>query len=282
VTTSEHFLSIDTPENVAFGYPLAGIGSRFLAALLDTALIIILQLLVNFVLLLLGNLLIGNPFEEGSTLGPWFIAIAGLVAFLFLWGYYIFFEMLWNGQSPGKRWIGLRVIRVDGTPITLSESIIRNLVRLIDFLPSAYGVGVVVMFIQAQSRRLGDLAAGTLVVRDRAIVTLESLRTAPTQTSFGLSIAEETIDYPVERLSSQDLYMAEDFLRRRLELANQLTLAAQIAQALLRRMDLPDEGPRTRDNVKVIAGIVRASQKRLAEAAAAPPAPDSYPNPVSR
>ncbi|MEK7327557.1 MAG: RDD family protein, partial [Chloroflexota bacterium] len=103
-----------------------------------------------------------------SPVIAWLVAIFGLISFAFFWGYYILFEMLWNGQSPGKRWVGLRVIRTDGTPITLTESIIRNLVRLVDFLPAYYGVGVVTMFINEQSRRLGDLAAGTLVVHDRA------------------------------------------------------------------------------------------------------------------
>src|SRR5215510_11634669 len=98
-----------------------------------------------------------------------------LASFVLFWGYYIFFEMLWNGQTPGKRWVGLRVIRTDGTPITLSESFIRNLTRLVDFLPAAYGIGIISMFLDKQSRRLGDLAAGTLVVHDRAPISIQSL-----------------------------------------------------------------------------------------------------------
>ncbi len=111
-------------------------------------------------------------FQTASP-SSWIVAILGLISFILLWGYYIFFEILWNGQSPGKRWVGLRVIRIDGTPITLSESIIRNLVRIIDFLPTAYGVGVVTMFINTNSRRVGDLAAGTIVVHDREAKGLE-------------------------------------------------------------------------------------------------------------
>src|SRR5574337_771069 len=169
--TNDHppddYFSISTPENVAFGYDIAGIGSRFLAAVVDTLIILALQVVVNLTLLVLVQSFFRNQLNFDSPVAAWLIAVFGLIAFAFFWGYYIFFEILWNGQSPGKRWVGLRVIRVDGTPITASESIIRNLVRLIDFLPTAYGVGVVTMFINSNSRRVGDLAAGTIVVHDR-------------------------------------------------------------------------------------------------------------------
>src|SRR5262249_22782148 len=170
---------IDTPENVVFGYRVAGIGSRFLAAIIDSALIVVLEIVVNLALLLVVlNLFRESLNSNDNAAIAWLLGLFGLIAFAILWGYYIFFELLWNGQSPGKRRMGLRVLRMDGTPITLSESIIRNLVRLVDFLPAYYGVGVVVMFIDGQSRRLGDLAAGTVVVHDRAAVTLESLAAA--------------------------------------------------------------------------------------------------------
>src|SRR5262249_33255826 len=138
-------------------------------------------------------------FSGDTTTGlAWLLAVFGLVAFAFLWGYYIFFEMAWNGQSPGKRWVGLRVMRLDGTPLTLSESIIRNLVRLVDFLPAYYGVGVVAMFISSQSRRLGDLAAGTVVVHDRAAVTLASLAASAQVTPAAGPVVASL---PVERLT---------------------------------------------------------------------------------
>jgi len=229
-------LRIDTPENVIFGYRVAGIGSRFLAALVDSFLILVLQLIANIGVLLVARFLFGFSLAKDDSGLDWLLGIFGLVAFAFLWGYYIFFEMLWNGQSPGKRWIGLRVMRLDGTPITLSESIIRNLVRLVDFLPAYYGVGVIAMFIDSQARRLGDLAAGTLVVHDRAAVTLESLAAAPAPPNPALSINAGATQWPVERLTSRDLELAEDFLRRRDRLANRAELARRIAQALLARM----------------------------------------------
>jgi uncharacterized RDD family membrane protein YckC len=134
----DDLLRIETPENVAFGYPVAGIGSRFIAALIDSILIVLLQLAVFVLTLLILRSVFDLDLEtiSGGGAAGWIIAGLGLLSFLFLWGYYIFFELLWNGQSPGKRWAGLRVIRSDGRPVTLSESVIRNLVRLIDFLPS--------------------------------------------------------------------------------------------------------------------------------------------------
>ncbi len=262
---SDDYLSIATPENVAFGYAVAGIGSRFLAAVVDTVIILVLQAIVNFTLLMLALALFRSRLNMDSPLFGWVIGAFGLVAFAFFWGYYIFFEMLWNGQSPGKRWTGLRVIRTDGTPITLTESIVRNLIRLVDFLPAYYGVGVVTMFINGQSRRLGDLAAGTLVVRDRATVTLESLAAKPIPAP---AVAPApggdplSTEWPVERLTSYDLEMAEDFLRRRAQLANRVALAQRIVQALFKQMSLPPNPVDDRRAESLIAEIVQASRTR--------------------
>jgi uncharacterized RDD family membrane protein YckC len=259
----DDYLTIDTPENVAFGYDVAGLGSRFLAALVDTFLILILQLIVNFVLLLLVRGLLEELLPDGSDITLWLTALLSLVAFAFFWGYYIFFEMIWNGQSPGKRWVGLRVIRTDGTPITLTESIIRNLIRLVDFLPMYYGVGVVTMFINDQSRRLGDLAAGTLVVRDQATITLESLGTKSTFPVVPtLHISPRTADLPVERLSQQDIQVIEDFFRRRYELTNRRELARRLLLTLFERMSLPPpdaEGIMAED---LLAEIVQLYRKQ--------------------
>src|SRR5688572_20449265 len=106
MTHPDETLDIQTPENVAFGYQVAGIGSRFLASLLDTLILLLLQIAV-FVALFLILRMFNITLLDGG-LASWIYAVFGLVAFLFYWGYYIFFEMLWNGQTPGKRWTGLR------------------------------------------------------------------------------------------------------------------------------------------------------------------------------
>jgi uncharacterized RDD family membrane protein YckC len=260
VTIPDDYLNIDTPENVVFGYDVAGIGSRFLAALVDTFCILVLEAIVYITLFLIARNFFGTLAENDRTF-IWLAALLGLIAFAFFWGYYIFFEMLWNGQSPGKRWVGLRVIRTDGTPVTLAESIIRNLVRLVDFLPAYYGVGVVTMFINEQSRRLGDLAAGTLVVRDRATVTLESLTAKPTPVD-SLFPPPTSTHLPLERLSYRDRQIAEEFLRRRDGLTNRPALAVQLAQSLRQRMGLSSQALTPIEAETFIIELVQASQQR--------------------
>ncbi len=256
-------LRIETPENVAFGYEVAGIGSRFLAALVDTTIISVIQAIILLAgLTLLGGTITDLP-EQDSSLAAWMIAAIALFLFLIYWGYYIFFEITWNGQSPGKRMVGLRVIRVDGTPITLAESVIRNLVRLIDFLPTFYGIGVITMFIHPQSRRLGDLAAGTLVVHDRGTVTLESLE--PTTPAIRQLVASPALEYPTEPvpinlLQPADLHMAEEFLRRRQTLHGERDLAQRIARSLYERMGLPETYLSPEASVRFIEQVLQAAR----------------------
>lgn len=254
---SDETLDIQTPENVAFGYQVAGIGSRFISTLIDMILILLLETVVMFAMILVMRAFGDDP--SSNQVSAWVTALFGLVAWIFFWGYYVFFEMLWNGQSPGKRWVGLRVIRGDGTPVTISESFIRNLVRIIDFLPATYGIGVVTMFIDKQSRRLGDLAAGTLVVLDRASVTLQDLsikravhlrpwKTVPLD------------GFPVERLTNDDLHLIEDFLQRRDQLTHRNQLAVQILNTLYTRLGLPPKTVSQAEAEDMLATILDAAQ----------------------
>ncbi len=251
----EEFLQIETPENVAFDYEVAGVGSRFLAAVVDTLLLLVLLLAVNLALRLV--LIVGEWLPALSE--EWVVAIFGLVSFAFFWGYYIFFELIWNGQSPGKRWVGLRVIRTEGTPISLTESLIRNLVRLVDFMPALYGAGVVTMFLNRQARRLGDLAAGTLVVWDRPVVTLESLRVRPV-VDLPRPAVVLPIEWPLERLSDQDLQMAVSYIRRRKEIQPYArSLGPEMARFLLQKMALSPHQVRGMSADDVIIAVLRAA-----------------------
>ena len=261
MSIQDETLDINTPENVAFGYQVAGIGSRFLATLIDMILVTLLQVIVVVTYYFVLYLLDIDPMGGGSA---WVAAIMGLVIFLFYWGYYIFFEMLWNGQTPGKRWTGLRVIRTDGTPITLSESFIRNLTRLVDFLPAAYGIGIITMFIDKQSRRLGDLAAGTLVVHDRAPITIQELSVKRT-VNYGMQgLTKVSIEgFPVERLTNDDLGLIEDFLSRRDQLTHRETLAIQILNTLHTRLGLPLPTMSRLEAEDTLVAIMQAMQKRM-------------------
>ncbi len=261
MSIQDETLNINTPENVAFGYQVAGIGSRFLATLTDTVIVTLLQAVVIATYYVILYLLDVDP--DGSA---WVAAIMGLVVFLFYWGYYIFFEMLWNGQTPGKRWTGLRVIRTDGTPITLSESLIRNLTRIVDFLPAFYGVGIIAMFIDKQSRRLGDLAAGTLVVHDRAPITIQELSVKRSVNLAKQGLTNVSIDgFPIERLTNDDLGLIEDFLSRRDQLTHRETLAIQILNTLHTRLGLPLPSMSRIEAEDTLVAIMQAMQKRMEE-----------------
>jgi uncharacterized RDD family membrane protein YckC len=256
MTLTDHYI-IDTPENIEFGYEIAGIGSRFIAALLDTLLILVAE-----VLLTLGVVVFGEPLSNLGFSPSILIAIYTLLAFFILFGYYLVFEMLWNGQSPGKRAAGLRVVREGGRPVTFLASAIRNLVRLVDFLPTLYVAGVVSMFIDSRSRRLGDLAAGTLVVKERRGVTLESLA-APAPAA---AVAPDTPALPgIERLDVRDYTLAQEFLRRRGTLAPEARarLANQIAATLQGRLELPPQGDPERFLALVVAEYQRTRRRAM-------------------
>jgi uncharacterized RDD family membrane protein YckC len=260
MTNTNDILKIDTPENVTFDYDVAGIGSRFLAALIDTALILLSQLMLVGVVILIIMFIFETNIFEGDFFS-WSLAILGIMSFIFLWGYYIFFEILWNGQTPGKRWVGLRVIRLDGTPITASEAVIRNLVRIIDLMPSAYGIGVVTMFITSNSRRVGDLAAGTLVVHDREVgnpVNISPISHALVNTWVSKNDIPE--GFPVEKLSQYELQIIEEFLSRRRELSNRLPLAQHILSSIITRLEIPRDTIPFNKAEEILAAIYKVTR----------------------
>jgi uncharacterized RDD family membrane protein YckC len=159
-------LSVETPESVAFAYRLAGLGSRGLALMLDT-------LVVGLFLLVEGLLFLGAYWvltrisvQSATDATPWLIGAFIIVAFLTAWGYFIVGEVFGNGRTWGKRWLGLRVVRDDGSRVRAGDSVIRNLLRIADFLPGNYAVGMVSILFTRQNKRLGDMAAGTVVIRD--------------------------------------------------------------------------------------------------------------------
>ena len=160
-------LPILTPEKAILSYRLAGLGSRVGAHLLD--------LLIFFLLLVVTILALGfgaRITDEGLITG-----ITMVLASLGPFAYFIFFEGLWNGQTPGKKVLGIRVRMVDGTPVTFAGALGRNLLRPADMLPGPYLLGVVAMFLNPRSQRIGDLVSNTIVVHERRPVS--NFSTAP-------------------------------------------------------------------------------------------------------
>jgi uncharacterized RDD family membrane protein YckC len=223
-----------TPEQVDVQYDLAGLGSRFLALALDLLIQSVITLALALVFGLGAALLAVNlrdlAGQASTILVVVGIALAVLLIFVLAWGYFIFFELIWNGQTPGKRMVGIRVLTSRGEPVTLLHSLVRNLVRLVDALPSAYMIGSIAILVTRRSQRLGDLAAGTIVVRER-----------PAELPRPLPPLDPSLMLPPQLASAftgQDVLLARDFLRRAPYIlpARRSELGGQIASRLRARL----------------------------------------------
>jgi uncharacterized RDD family membrane protein YckC len=217
-------LQIDTPEQIALELPLAGIGSRFLGLAIDTLLQFVLYVTGAFAFAFVGIAGIGRYLRWIPV--NWVPAIAILFLFCVYWGYFAFFEIIWKGQTPGKRLAKIRVIKESGRPINAYEAIGRNLLRAIDALPGMYGVGIVCMMLNSQNRRLGDYVAGTVVVHDK--------RTEEVKPEWN-TVAEPTATNPqLSLVASEELVLIETYLHRRIDL--DLTLRDQVAYKIASRI----------------------------------------------
>lgn len=143
------YYQIETPENIDIDIRVAGPSARALAFLIDLAI---------RGTAMMGIFYIFSLFREVG------MGVFSIVAFLIEWFYPVLFEVLHQGRTPGKQSMGLQVLNDDGTPVTWTTSLLRNLLRFVDFMPAFYGVGLVTCCISGQFKRLGDLAAGTVVV----------------------------------------------------------------------------------------------------------------------
>ncbi len=161
----EEFDIIETPENVDLQRRLAGIGSRLLAGLLDSLLIAGLLLLLVLVLLVFDVSVFGLGVRVVEQANAWMIAVLILIAFVIYWGYFLLFEMWLNGQTPGKRYMRIRVVQQEGRAVTFDALAVRNLLRAVDGL-GFYAVAGIAMFLTKKVQRLGDLAAGTVVISE--------------------------------------------------------------------------------------------------------------------
>jgi len=250
-------LNIDTPELVAIELPLAGLGSRFIAILVDYLIWGVVFLVVG----LLAAVIVPALHLFGGVSPYWAIGIVVLIVFLMQWGYFAVFEAFGNGRTPGKRVARIRVIHQSGRGINFVEALARNLVRFVDYLPSFYAVGVVAIFLSRRNQRLGDMVAGTLVVRDREVDSPHwsesSSRTftapaIPVAPSIALPWASSgpwggpphlrvLLPAPaLAKLSASDLEVLESFFTRRLDmdLTTRAALANRIATALCAKSGL--------------------------------------------
>lgn len=249
-------LKIDTPEQVALEMPVAGIGSRFLAVAVDTLVQLALYLVVSIILGQIGPAILGILIDASPMwlmLGPSLVILFG---FCLYWGYFACFEILWNGQTPGKRVAGIRVIQDSGRPINVTAAILRNLIRAIDFLPAMYATGVTCMLLNRHSRRLGDFVAGTVVVHDHRPTEIG----AAWKPAGGPAISSPQLT----RLTDQEVVLIETYLDRRFELPEGASdrAASQIARRIKDRTGLqPAPGQTMNDFLEAIARQARDSAR---------------------
>jgi uncharacterized RDD family membrane protein YckC len=222
---NEETLVIETPERVPLHFALASIGNRFLACAVDHGLQLLAMLLVALVFSWTGY---WTQLEDRASQMPkWLLAIVIILVFVLWSGYFAIFEWLWNGQTPGKRMLRLRVIREDGRPVTLWEAAARNLLRAFDMMPwfiiPFYSVGLISVFISSRDQRVGDLVAGTVVVRERETQapTFAEVFAAPTSdVALRRSFKPVAFSGDVNALAEREIEVVELFLRRRWELAD--------------------------------------------------------------
>ncbi len=169
---TDETLVIETPEHVELQFALATIGNRFLACAVDHVIQVGSSVIVYVIARSLSPGLRsaeGAVFSAEREISLWVVAGTIIASFLIFFGYFIFFETVWSGQTPGKRWLKLRVIQEDGRPINFFAALARNLIRFADMIvPPFYSVGIVSVFASARAKRLGDYVANTVVVKERA------------------------------------------------------------------------------------------------------------------
>src|SRR6267143_388172 len=240
-------LEVETSDHVVLRYDLAGGGNRGFAALVD---------FVLATLIFAGALFIFTQVAAAFGLpavSPYF-GIAVLLTFAVAWSYFILLEWLGNGQTIGKRIFGLRVIADDGAPAGFTAVLVRNLVRVVDFLPGFYGIGLLAIVVSSRSQRLGDLAAGTFVVRaPRPQLDFFSLRTV---TPLGAGAQVETRVLPGEAQR-----LVREFVARETKLApdHRARVAKQLADRLRPYARDVDPGLDDGELIRAIARSLRAS-----------------------
>jgi uncharacterized RDD family membrane protein YckC len=225
-------LTIETPEQTSLDFAIAGIGSRFLALAFDT----LIQILVGFIAGVGGAIVIGALSAALPKLAIWGFALVIIFYFLLYFGYFSFFEIIWNGQTPGKRKAGIRVIKDSGRPLTAAESIARNLMRIVDWLPGFYAIGIATALLTKENKRLGDLVAGSLVVRESSFSDLKPIW--QTAQAPGGSVAAPL---GAANLTSEESALIDSFLTRRSELDYdvRVRMADQILLRLRPKLMLP-------------------------------------------
>ena len=217
---TEDVLIIETPERVPLHFALASIGNRFIACAIDHALQLLAISLIAIAFIVIADY---SSFEGALSNAPkWVYAVMIVILFLILSGYFAFFEWIWSGQTPGKRWLKLRAIREDGRPITFWEATVRNLLRSFDMMPAPfYSIGLISVFASSRDQRIGDMVAGTVVVREReaeAPAFAKVFASPVSDPALRRSFKPVYFNADITSLTESEIQVIETFLRRRWDL----------------------------------------------------------------
>ncbi len=211
-------------------YELAGVASRCSAAVVD------LLIQAAAILIAVGVYFVLQHYLHFSVLG-WVTSALIILLFVLWWGYYVYFETKWNGQTPGKRALRMRVVTTDGSPISLTNAAIRGLIRIVDL----YLIGIISILVTSRNQRLGDLAAGTIVVMERA-------EWKGRLAASHIAKPEDSSDNPpvknIELVTPEQFQAAKRFVERapELEAGIRETLAAKIAKPMMQQLGIEDRG----------------------------------------
>ncbi|HLO47764.1 MAG TPA: RDD family protein [Kamptonema sp.] len=204
--------SLQTPESVELEFTLAGIGNRAYALLIDYIIWGLIQLVFALAWLMLYVILsdaIARIAGNISNLETWLLAIQILISFFIYVGYFVCFETLWQGQTPGKRYVKIRVIRDDGRPVRLQQSTLRALLRPVDDL---FFIGLFLIALNQREKRLGDLVAGTLVIQEEQASAIAELKLSDSAQTLANQLLNEA---ELSRLLPEDFAVIRQYLQRR-------------------------------------------------------------------
>lgn len=227
---------IETPEKILFTYTIADTGQRIMAYLIDVVLQAVFFAIIFIILLISAlSVYVTGLFEIARQTGALFMAFIFLLQFFIQWGYFIFFEVMMDGQSPGKKVLKIRVIKVDGDFMDFPTIVLRNLLRAVDGFPALHLFGGGISIIDKKSRRLGDFVAGTLVVDD--------IKYNFEEPSFHTELSAESnalqkVNYK-NRLSEEELFVIRRFLNEKEKMPPeiQLKVALKLAEDVKKRLD---------------------------------------------
>ena len=246
-----------TPESVELEFILAGLGNRIYALIIDY---LIWSSILILVLIVWAFLIAQVAWLRSEPIRLWITAIQLLILFGVYIGYFICFETLWRGQTPGKRYVKIRVIREDGRNVGIQQSILRSLLRPIDDILC---LGFLFILFTAQEKRLGDLVAGTILIQEGQTVAKQKIEISPAATDVANRIIETG---KVAALTPDQFATIRKYLYRYPALAPSArnNVSQKLAHQLLERIDLVDAPP-TIDPHLTIEAIYLAYQQQFRE-----------------